>query len=218
MAINQNPALKARSVLIIGCTGSGKSQAAKNLIPVRGVRVLGFDPDSDHNIHQIPTGQRWAREVIKAAKSGKPFRLGWCDGTQAAQFEQFCAGVWDVLDGNKDTHVICEEAAQFCRSSGPAEQHLGNLLRRGRKYGGILYVLGQRAAELPTTARNLCPVKYVGRCEPDDRKAAAKLVGVTEADIEKLENVPRINGHLPPVFWRKEQGKPAEMVTFKYIK
>lgn len=218
MAINQNPQLPARNCLIIGTTGAGKSQAVKNLVPGKGVRVLGFDPDSDHKLHQFSTGQQWAREVIKAVKSGRPFRLGWCDGTQAAQFEQFCAGVWDVLDGKHTTHVICEEAAQFCRSSGPADEHLGNLMRRGRKYGALVYVLGQRAAEIPTTARNLCSVRYVGRCEPDDYKAAAKLVGVTEQDIADLETVPRVNGHLPPVFWRKEAGEKPELVTFKYIK
>lgn len=217
MAVNPDPSIKVRHVIVIGATGSGKSQAIKNLLPRRGARVVAFDPDQDHDVHHFPTRAAWAKALMAADRSGKAYRIGWEGASMAAHFEQFCAAVWDVLDGRKETHIVLEEASQFCKSAGPALEGLGNLLRRGRKYNAVCYTVGQRASELPTTARTQSPVKYVGRCDPDDRAAGAKLVGVTVADIEKLENLPTVNGHLPPAFWKKEPGKAAELVVFKYI-
>lgn len=208
MAINADPSKKSRHVLLIADTGGGKSQAIRHLIPKKGVRVLAFDPDQDHRVHHFDDGAKWAKEVMRALKSGKAFRLGWC-GTNAKDFDRFCRCTHDALDGRHDTHVILEEAAEFAGTSGPARDGFGNLLRRARKFGGILYIVGQRAVEVPTTARRLSKVKYIGYVDPEDQVAAAKLGGLTLEQVQEIQ-VDTLT------FWRCEKGKPPEKVQFKY--
>ena len=209
MAVNADTSKPARHVLVIADTGGGKSQVIKNLIPRRGVRVLAFDPDQDHPVHHFESGGRWAKEVVKALRSGKPFRLGWC-GANAKDFDRFCQCTFDALDGRYDTHIILEEAAEFAGTSGPSRDAFGNLQRRARKFGGILYTVGQRAAEVPTTARRQAKVKYIGYVDPEDQLAAAKLGGLTLEQVQEIQ---------PDTltFWRCEKGKPPEKVKIKYM-
>lgn len=208
MAINENTSKPARHVLVIGDTGAGKSQVLRNLIPDKGARVLAFDPDRDHVVHHFRQGAEWAREVVRALKSGKNFRLGW-EGDTPQDFERFCKCAFDALDGNHDTHLIMEEAAEFAGTSGPARGAFGNLQRRARKYGGICYTVGQRAAEVPTTARRQAQVKYIGYVDPEDREAAAKLAGLTVEQIAEIE---------PDTltFWKCAKGKEPEKIKLKY--
>ncbi|MDX1269286.1 MAG: hypothetical protein R3311_18090, partial [Oceanisphaera sp.] len=132
------------------------------------------------------------------------------DGTSRGEFERFCRGAFDALDGQHDTHVILEEAARYTKGSGPADEHFGNLLQRGRKYGAICYTVGQRAAELPTTARRLSDTVMVGYVSPDDRKAAAELLGISVDQVGQIEP-----GKLE--FWVREPGKEPYKRRFKYM-
>lgn len=211
MAINPDGSRKNRNTLIIATTGGGKSQAAKNLIPGRGVRFIAFDPEGEHPAHGIDSFPAFCRELMKADRSGRPYRLAYTGGNSDKDFERFCKAVWDVLDGSKETHVLLEEVAQFTKTSGPAMEQYGNLLRRGRKYGAIIYTIGQRAAEIPSTARQQSTVRYVGLVDgEDDAKAAAKYADVTAAKLLEI----------PPhtlTFYRKETGYPAEKMQFKYL-
>lgn len=210
MAVNKNAAHKAQHTVIIGATGAGKSQAVKNLIPRRMVRLVAFDPDDDHGCHGYETLGKFARALKRADQSGKPFRVSYTGGTTAKDFEAFCSMVWEILDGSKETYVILEEAAQFTQTSGPALDGLGNLMLRSRKYGGKIFTIGQRAAELPTTVRMNSAHKYVGVVEGmKDAKAAADLV---EVKPEVLVKTPP--GEL--AFWHRETGTDPEYMKFKY--
>lgn len=213
MAINENPALLNQHVTIIGTSGAGKSQVCKHLVPPRGVRFVAFDPDSDH---RVPAGCRFdafnqfCRALIQADRSGKPFRLAYSGGHSAADFQRFCEVLWDILDGNTLTHIALEEAGDFCASSGPAKNAFGRLLRRSRKYGGIIYTISQRGAELPTTARTQVKFKYVGIVDEDDLKTAAKYAGVTPEQLAEIE---------PDTltFYKREANNPPEKVQFSYL-
>lgn len=209
MPKNPNTKLENRHVCVIGSSGAGKSQVLKNLIPGRGVRVLAWDPDEDHKVSHFGSVTEWAKHVLAALKSGKAFRLGVRDGTNRKEFERFCQGAFDALDGNHETHVILEEAARYTQGSGPADEHLGNLLQRGRKYGAICWTVGQRAAELPTTVRRLSDTVMVGYVAPDDRKAAADLLGISPEKVAEIEP-----GKLE--FWIRVPGKEPVKKRFKY--
>lgn len=212
MAVNPNRALNARHVLVLGMTGSGKSQVLKNLIQPKGQRVVAFDPDGDHvsGAGLFTDFRAFCQELIRADSSGKPYRLGF-QGSTRDDFRRFCRAAWDVLDGQRDTHIICEEAAAFTSGSGPAEEEFSNLLLRSRKYAGIVYTLGQRAAEVPTTARNQSMVRYIGLVDGlDDAKHASKLFDVPPEVLIKT----------PPDelrFWKKVAGQEPEFVQFKYM-
>ena len=210
MAINPDVSRRNRNTLIIATTGGGKSQAAKNLIPGRGVRFIAFDPEGEHPAHGLDSFKAFCRELMRADSSGKPYRLAYTGGSTDKDFEKFCRAVWDVLDGQQETHILLEEVAQFTKTSGPAMEAYGNLLRRGRKYGAIVYTIGQRAAEIPTTARQQSTIRYVGLVDgEDDAKTAAKYADVTAAKLLEI----------PPntlTFYRKETGLKAEKIQFKY--
>lgn len=211
MAVNKNPALEARHALLIGATGAGKSQAVKNLVPRRGARVIAFDPDGDHGCHEFDTLPAFAKQLARADRSGKPYRLAYTGATKPGDLQKFCECVWAVLDGNKLTHVILEEAAQFTTGSGPAQEALGNLYLRARKYGGILYGIGQRAAEIPSTMRMNSAHKYIGVLEGMmDAKAASAM---TDIPPETLLKTPP--GELR--FWHRETGREPEYIQFKYL-
>jgi len=208
MAINEDTSKPARHVLVVADTGGGKSQVIRSLVPDRGVRVLAFDPDRDHKVHHFESGGAWAKEVMRALKSGKNFRLGW-KGDNAKDFDRFCRCAFDALDGRHDPHLILEEAADFASSSGPSRDAFGRLLRRARKYGGIMYIVSQRAVEISTTARRQCHVKYIGFVDEEDREAAAKLGGLTVEQVKEIQ--PNTL-----TFWRCEKGKPPEKMQIKY--
>lgn len=210
MATNPDGSRKSGHTLIIGTTGAGKSQCCKNLIPNRGIRFIAFDPEGEHPAQGFDSFPAFCRELIKADRSGKNYRLAYTGAKSDKDFERFCKAVWDVLDGRKDTHILLEEVAQFTRSSGVALDEYGNLLRRGRKYGAIVYTIGQRAAEIPSTARQQSPIRYVGVVDGEaDAKSAAKFADVTAQTLLDIE---------PDTltFYKKVTGKPAEKVKFTY--
>lgn len=211
MAINPDGSRKARHTIIIGTTGAGKSQACKNLVPARAIRLVAFDPEGEHKATGFDSFPAFCRELMRADRSGKNYRLAYTGAKSAADFERFCAAVWDVLDGKTETHVLLEEVAQFTKSAGPALDAYGNLLRRGRKYGAICYTIAQRASELPSTARQQCPVRYVGLVDGlADAKAASSFADV--APDKLLEIQPDTL-----TFVKKVTGQPPETVKFKYL-
>ncbi|WP_269619948.1 hypothetical protein [Zhongshania sp. BJYM1] len=228
MAINADPSRKPQGHLVIGTTGAGKSQVCKNRIPSSGVRLVAFDPDGDHSIpygkpDRFAGKRKWkpcigfdsmaqfSKTLRQADLSGKPYRIAYTGAKKPVDFERFCLGVWDILDGDVDTHVILEEVGQFTASSGPALADYGDLLRRGRKYGCIPYTVAQRSAEVPSTARQNSRFRYVGLVDgEDDAKSAQKYAGVSWDKLLEIE---------PDTltFYLKETGRPAEKVQLNYI-
>jgi len=211
MAINQDGSRKKLHTLVLGTSGSGKTQACKNLISQSGIRFVAFDPEGEHTKNGFDSFKEFSAVLKKADISGKPYRLAYTGATCEKDFERFCEAVWDVLDGRKETYVLLEEVGQFTESSGPAMKKFRNLLLRGRKYGAIVYTVAQRPAEIPSTARQQSTFRYVGLMDgEDDAKAAAKFADVTAQKLLDIE---------PDTltFYRKQTGKPAELLKFKYL-
>lgn len=215
MAINPNPALPNRHALAAGCTGSGKSQVVKQKLLPKGYghRVILWDPDEDYRVApgcRLTERAAFARAVKSAVASGKGFRLAWSGAVTKETFEFFCKVCWAALDGRYLTYMVVEELADVEPSSGKAAGTWGELLRKSRKYGGILLPVTQRGAEVSKTCWNQMAVKWIGQQQGGDIARMAKEADVTESQIRELT---------PLAFWVKGNGaEPAKKVQLTYKK
>ncbi len=215
MAINPDTSHPNRHALAAGCTGSGKSQAVKQKLLPRGKggRVILWDPDEDHRVApscRFTDRAAMARAVRGALASGKGFRLAWSGRVDVATFAWFCQLCWAALDGRHLTHIVVEELADVEPSSGKAAGPWGELLRKSRKYGGVILAVTQRGAEVSKTCWNQMAVKWIGQQQGGDLPRMAKEADVTESALRELE---------PLQFFVKGNGAaPAERVVLRFQK
>ena len=215
MPINDNTELANKHVLVVACSGSGKSQVlANHILPKKNpnARVLLWDPDEDHTANERhATRLGFVDAVVKLLKSKKKkYRIAYTGGSGVQDFEWFCALVWKVLDGIKILHIVIEELADVSPSAAKASPHFGTLIRRARKYGGILYLTTQRGTEISKTCFTQCQFKVIGQQEGPDIKTMAGYAVVSVNEIMEL-------GKLE--FWVKAQGAdPAQKLKIKYKK
>lgn len=201
MAINPNTAWNNQHNLYLAASGGGKSQAIKQnkAIPGRGVRVVAWDVDEDHNVRHFYNRADFARALLAGCRSGRGFRIGYAGECDVKSFEWWCALVFAALDGNVATHVIIEELADVSQSIGKASPAFGQLLRRGRKYGAIVHAASQRGTEISKTVFTQSARHWVGIQEGTDVDRMARLCAVEPAKIRSLK---------PLEFLYKEAGKP----------
>lgn len=172
MAINPNTGLPPRHMFLCGTTGSGKSSFVRKF---RGMdefnRVLLWDPDRDHTAYHITGQVRFRNEVMRAIASGKPFRLAYSPPScTPKEFEFFCAVLWAALDGNHLTACIIEELADVV-GSGKAKGTWGELSRKSRKYGGVIFSITQRPQEIDKSILAQSAYKWCGQLATDrDRR------------------------------------------------
>lgn len=204
MATNENTSLSNENTFICGASGSGKSQALKNLI--REKRRILWDPDKDHPAKIRVNTMTEFIKALKAEHKKAAFSVAYSGDPTPERFELFCGAVFAVLDGNKRTGVVIEELADCVETVGKAKPNAGQLIRRARKYGGILYPITQRPQEVPKTIFTQCGRFYIGRQQGGDVVKMAKFLGITEADIRGLE---------PLQFWKMADGQDPEKVQFK---
>lgn len=213
MAKNENGDLPNRNTLYLGRSGAGKSQALKQNpeIPKSGVRVLLYDPNSDHKATRYRDKASFGKAALSALKSGRGFRVAYTGGCSEEDHEWFCAFVWSILDGKKFTYVIDEELGGSGQRTGSAAPHHARLINQGRKYGLIYHGVIQFAQELPKTVYRNCDVKYVGRLDV----GASKMISL-EIDVPWQE----IKNQQALQFWVSdpEQGFEAKQIQLKYKK
>lgn len=213
MAKNQNTKWPNRNTLYLGRSGSGKSQACKqnSEIPRSGARVLLWDLSHDHKAFHIDSKVTFVNQVKAAIESGKPFRLAFSGGDGSlADFEWFCGVVWAALDGDVETFVIVEELSAVCQSIAKASPNAARLLNQGRKFGMRFHGITQKPQEISKTFFDQSENFYIGQQRGDNIKKCARLLGLPDSEIEKLE---------PLQFWRldpKQNGGNPELVKLTY--
>lgn len=219
MAINQNTEWDNENTGIFATSGAGKSQLLRSLsdIPNRGARLIAWDPDKDHDCHHYETREsfvgalRAALHYVKVSPKTRGFRLGYAipDDTPedklVLEFEWFCGVVWRVLDGLHRTYIFIEELSDVSPTTAKATPYFGRLLRRCRKYGGRLFVITQRPAEIAKTCFRLLNIKYLGRVEDGDDEYLKNHCKVP------FDRIPRENLH----FLRK-CSRGLEDIKIKY--
>jgi len=186
MACNPDTSLPANHRLILGVTGSGKSILARVMIPHRGVRLLGWDTDDDHDGHHFESRAAYAKAVAAGLRSGRPFRLLWNGDNDIKTWEWWCSLVLAALDGRYQTEVLIEELADVSPSAGKASPKFGELIRRARKYNGRLTCLTQRGTEISKTVYTQSAEFWIGRQETTDLRRMSRLAAVTEERMDAI--------------------------------
>ena len=211
MATNKNTGWSNGHTLYCAASGGGKSQAlrANKEIPKKGARVLIWDPDEDHDCIRAETRAHFLKLVLSGLKKGGGFRVGLTvDSENVKDFEWFCEVVWRTLNGDRQTYIIIEELADVSPSPAKATPIFGKVLRRSRKYGGVIHATTQRPSEISKTCYTQCGRKFIGVQEGDDVAKMAKVAKVSIADIEALTDLS---------FWYKASGaNPAVKIKVKY--
>jgi hypothetical protein len=215
MAKNPNTALPNRHHLYLACSGGGKSQAVfqNGDLPKRGVWHVLFDPDEDHparRYYSIAEFQMGLIAAIRDASTRKNggFRVAYCGDATVQAFEEFCALVWSILDGNRLLYMTVEELAAVSPNAGAATPMWGRLLNRGRKFGLVIHATTQRGTEISKTAYVQCANKLVGIQEGADVQKMAKICALTVEQIQQLQ---------PLEYWYKRSGKPPEHVKLSFV-
>ena len=169
--------------------------------------MLLWDNNRDHPAHQFDRLGDFAREVGRATKSKRGFRLSYTGAASPDAFEIFASVVWEMLDGGKPTHLIIEEYSDCCR--GPGLLTLKNdfahrrLWTQGRKYGLIINATSQRPQLISKDALGNAGILWASSMDT----AAAKRVAA-EMDIP----VDGLRACQVGEFFYRNNGAPAEKI------
>lgn len=188
MAINPNPAYKADHMFLCGTTGSGKSSFLRRLDALdQFQRTLLWDPDRDHSAQHISNPAQFKSAVMRGIAENSRFRIAYVpDKIDKESFEFFCAVYWAALDGRLRTACIVEELADVT-GSGKAAGTWGQLSRKSRKYGGVIYSVSQRPAEIDKSILSQSPYKWCGQLETDaERKYLSGLLSVSPDELGQM--------------------------------
>lgn len=187
MAFNRDTSLPARHRLVLGATGAGKSQLVRALVPSRGIRLLGWDVDEDHEGHHFESWPAYTKAVARALAKPNPFRLLWAGDASVERFEEWCRLAFIALDGRRPTELVIEELADVSPSAGKATPNFGTLIRRARKYNGGLTMVSQRGTEISKTVYTQSREIWIGRQETTDIGRMSKLAAVSPARLEAVQ-------------------------------
>lgn len=190
MPKNANTAHRNEHAGFMGTSGCGKSSALRVLLPRSNARVVLWDIDRDHRAHHCDSMVTFIRELKRANRSGKPFRLAYSGNATPLMFAIWCRAVWAILDGAKITYCVVEELADVEASAGKACAEWGTLLRRGRKYGARVIWVTQRPSEISKTAVSQAGVLWIStQGTHADIDSAAKYAGLGSAGRARVESM-----------------------------
>lgn len=187
MARNPQPERANRHCFVAAKTGGGKSQLMRNdLIPKTGIRALFWDVDTDHKCTRYTEKGAFIQALKSADQSGKAFRIGWSGADDPGTFEWFCRAAWAVLDGSRETWVVCEEMADLGMGQ-KMPDFFRKLMVRGRKYGAVVITTTQRCQEVPKALITQPANRYIGLHEDQDARYLQRAVGINADAIESLK-------------------------------
>lgn len=179
------------AILVTGSRGSGKSgwtiqQTANDS------RLVVWDTVGEWTraglARPAPTLEQLHALIVNDLAGPASLRVGYTGRISDVHFEAFCrlAMVW--MKSAPGT-VVVEELADVT-SPGKAPEGWGELIRKGRHYGGSIYALTQRPAESDKTIAGNADIIHTGRLSfPRDRKTMAEYLDVPVQQITALPSL-----------------------------
>jgi hypothetical protein len=177
------------AILVAGSRGSGKS--GWTIQQTAGAdRLLVWDSVGEWSragLVQPAASLTQLHAVLDFADPG-PFRIGYTGPITDEHFEVFCRLAMPWMKAAPGTLVV-EELADVT-SPGKAPAGWGELIRKGRHYGGSIYGLTQRPAESDKTLAGNADIIHTGRLSfPRDRKTMAEYLDVPVSKITALPSL-----------------------------
>jgi hypothetical protein len=167
--------------------------------------VVLWDNNRDHPAHQYTNLAEFIRALGRGHKSGRGFRIAYTGDPSPAAFEVWAHGLWEILDGNRETYVLIEEYSDCCPGAGPLNPksffYHRRLWTQGRKYGAIIHATSQRPQLISKDALGNAGIIWGSHMD----LSAAKRVAA-ELDIHHNE----LRACLPGEFFYRSNGAPAE--------
>lgn len=202
--------LPNRHSLFVATSGGGKSSAVKAILESQNPhRVVFWDPDGEYTARiRARSAGEFAKQLARATKSGKRYRIALECRPTVKNFERFCAAVWAVACSTRPMVVVVEELSDVTPSAGKASQAWGEVIRRSRKFAVTLLCVTQSPTEISKTVYRNVKYKWAGIVETEaERGRMAKELDVSRRAISELS---------PLHFYQKATGEPARQGHIKF--
>jgi len=180
------------AVLVTGSRGSGKSGWTRQQCE-GAQRLLVWDSVHEWSRDRLVASVRSLTQlheliVADVACPGE-FRVGYTGPVNAKTFHTFCKLAFVWMKAAPDGTLVVEELADVTNPA-KAPEGWGEIIRKGRHYGGRIYALTQRPAESDKTIAGNADIIHTGRLSfPRDRKTMAEYLDVPVEDITALESL-----------------------------
>lgn len=157
-------------MLVWDITGEWSSRL--NLVPVRSIAELG--------------------ELVIADVRGtraQTFRVGYIGPLTEKHFDAFCRLAWVWIRSRRGNVLVVDELSDVT-SPGKAPAAWGEIVRKNRFRGGVVYALTQRPAESDKTILGNCALIHCGRMNTRrDRAYMADCLDVPLEDVTALQDL-----------------------------
>jgi hypothetical protein len=180
------------AVLVAGSRGSGKSGWTRQQCE-GAQRLLVWDSvhewSRDRLVRSVRTLTELHKLIVADVAAPGVFRVGYTGPVNAKTFHTFCKLAFVWMKAAPDGTVVVEELADVTNPA-KAPEGWGEMIRKGRHYGGRIYGLTQRPAESDKTIAGNADVIHTGRLSfPRDRKTMAEYLDIPVEEITGLESL-----------------------------
>jgi hypothetical protein len=208
----QNPKLPNRNHVIVGASGSGKSAFLRQNIDFKQNRIIAWDPDEDFRLPRVRSVDTFVK-LCKKQGFGK-IRAALTVDPTVENFERFAQVAFAICHAQAKITILADEIADVT-SPAKASLHWGQLSRKVRKYGGILYACTQRPEECDKTIFNQAHVKWVGALGSTAAyKKMAQEMDIPLNDLKRLDNIPQKQVE----YWIREGTEPATKQKISFVR